>query len=135
MRLRKSQERTKGAQERKMCQHSANMTPFGLEFGSSWPPLVRTSSMLMQAKKAVGSNTPGAASSAADLEAQEAPKSRPKPKKSMLKNNTFSALIPCAAHVPPRCKEVTKCQCECQWTQFLPGFSALAPSRTSCKKT
>ena len=28
---------------------------------------------------AVGSNTPGAASSAADLEAQEAPKSRPKP--------------------------------------------------------
>ena len=37
--------------------------------------------MLMQAKNAVGSNTPGAASSAADLEAQEAPKSRPKAQK------------------------------------------------------
>ena len=32
-------------------------------------------------KNAVGSNTPGAASSAADLETQEAPKSRPKPEK------------------------------------------------------
>ena len=37
--------------------------------------------MLKQAKNAVGSNTPGAASSAADLEAQEAPKSRPKREK------------------------------------------------------
>ena len=37
--------------------------------------------MLMQAKNAVGSNTPGAASSAADLETQEAPKSSPKPEK------------------------------------------------------
>ena len=37
--------------------------------------------MLMQAKNAVGSNTPGAASSAADLEAQEAPKSMPQPQK------------------------------------------------------
>ena len=37
--------------------------------------------MLMQAKNAVGSNTPGAASSAADLEAQEAQKSMPKLKK------------------------------------------------------
>ena len=37
--------------------------------------------MLMQAKNAVGFNTPGAASSAADLEAQEAPKSMPKPQK------------------------------------------------------
>ena len=53
--------------------------------------------MLMQAKNAVGSNTPGAASSAADL----APSWRPKtlrnrgrnPKKSMSKNNTFSASI------------------------------------------
>ena len=33
--------------------------------------------MLMQTKNAVGSNTPGAASSAADLEAQEAPKAGP----------------------------------------------------------
>ena len=32
-------------------------------------------------KNAVGFNTPGAASSAADLEAQEAPKSSPKPEK------------------------------------------------------
>ena len=37
--------------------------------------------MLMQAYNAVGSNTPGAASSAADLEAQDLPKSRPKPEK------------------------------------------------------
>ena len=37
--------------------------------------------MLMQAKNAVGSNTPGAASSAADLKAQDLPKSRPKPEK------------------------------------------------------
>ena len=37
--------------------------------------------MLMQAKNAVGFNTPGAASSAADLESQEPPKSRPKPQK------------------------------------------------------
>ena len=35
----------------------------------------------MQAKNAVGFNTPGAATSAADLEAQEASKSRPKPEK------------------------------------------------------
>ena len=34
--------------------------------------------MLMQAKNSVGSNTPGAASSAADLEAQDPSKSRPK---------------------------------------------------------
>ena len=53
--------------------------------------------MLMQAKNAVGSNTPGAASSAADL----APSWRPKtlrnrgqnPKKSMLKSNTFLGSI------------------------------------------
>ena len=37
--------------------------------------------MSMQAKKAVGSNTPGAASSAADLEAQDLPKSKPKHEK------------------------------------------------------
>ena len=37
--------------------------------------------MLRQAKNAVGFNTPGAASSAADLEAQDLPKSRPKPEK------------------------------------------------------
>ena len=37
--------------------------------------------MLMQAYNAVGFNTPGAASSAADLEAQDPPKSRPKPEK------------------------------------------------------
>ena len=45
--------------------------------------------MLMQAKNAVGSNTPGAASSAADLEAQEPPKSRPKPRKIDVKNVLF----------------------------------------------
>ena len=37
--------------------------------------------MLMPAYNAVGFNTPGAASSAADLEAQEAPKTRPNPQK------------------------------------------------------
>ena len=37
--------------------------------------------MSMQAKNEVGFNTPGAASSAADLEAQDPPKSRPKPEK------------------------------------------------------
>ena len=37
--------------------------------------------MLMQAKHAVGSNTPGAASSAAHLEVQEPPKLKPKPQK------------------------------------------------------
>ena len=39
--------------------------------------------MLMQAKNSVGFNTPGAASSAADLEAQDLPKSRPKPEKNV----------------------------------------------------
>ena len=34
-----------------------------------------------ESKNAVGFNTPGAASSAADLETQEPPKSRPKPEK------------------------------------------------------
>ena len=37
--------------------------------------------MSMQTKNEVGFNTPGAASSAADFEAQEVPKSRPKPEK------------------------------------------------------
>ena len=41
--------------------------------------------MLMQAKNAVGFNTPGAASSAADLEAQDPPKSKPKPEKNDVK--------------------------------------------------
>ena len=65
----------------------------GSDLGELWPPLVRKSSMLMQAFKAVGSNTPGAASSAADL----APTWRPKtlqnrgrnPKKTMVKNDIF----------------------------------------------
>ena len=43
--------------------------------------------MLMQAQNAVGLHTPGAARSAADLEAQEAPKSRPKPKKIDVEKN------------------------------------------------
>ena len=47
--------------------------------------------MLMQAKNAVGFNTPGAASSAADLEGQETPKSRPKPEKiDVKKQHIFS---------------------------------------------
>ena len=45
------------------------------------PPLGTKISILDQVIRSVGSNTPGAASSAADLEAQAVPKSRPKPKK------------------------------------------------------
>ena len=45
--------------------------------------------MLMQAKNAVGSNTPGAASSAADLEFQEAPESSPGASKIDAKNVLF----------------------------------------------
>ena len=78
-RLRTGQERKENAQERKMCQHEPNMSADPPDFGRSWPPLVRTCSMLMQAKNAVGFDTPGAASSAADLESQDAPKSWPKP--------------------------------------------------------
>ena len=86
-----AQERKKCGQDRKMCQHGLNMRRFRLGFGILWPPLVRKSSMLMQAKNAVGFNTPGAASSAADLEAQEAPKSRPEPEKiDVEKQHVFS---------------------------------------------
>ena len=45
--------------------------------------------MLMQAKNAVGSNTPGAASSAADLEAHGFQNRGPNPKTSMLKSKWF----------------------------------------------
>ena len=46
--------------------------------------------MLMQAKNAVGFNTPGAASSAADLEAQDLPNSSPKPEEiDVEKQNIF----------------------------------------------
>ena len=55
--------------------------------GYDWPPLVRKGSMLMPAYNAVGFNTPGAASSAADLEAQDVPKSRPKPEKNDVKKH------------------------------------------------
>ena len=45
----------------------------------------------MQAKNAVGFHTPGAASSAADLEAQEVPKSRPELEKvDVEKQHVFS---------------------------------------------
>ena len=40
---------------------------FDLDSGGADPPLERKSSMSMQAKNAVGFNTPGAASSAADF--------------------------------------------------------------------
>ena len=47
--------------------------------------------MVKQAKNAVGSNTPGAASSAADLEAQDRPKSSSKPEKNdVRKQHIFS---------------------------------------------
>ena len=83
--LTRGQEAAKSEKETPKNGKCANIVPswrdFELYFGTSPPPLVRTCSMLMQAKHAVGSNTPGAASSAADLEAQGAPKSRPKPEK------------------------------------------------------
>ena len=99
-RLRTSQERKKGAQERKMCQHGPNIKDFGLHgpaYNAVRTPPRKEKLMLMQAKNAVGFNTPGAASSAADL----APTWRPKRlqnrvqnlEKSMLKNNTFLASI------------------------------------------
>ena len=53
----------------------ANMRDLEYHFGRSWPPLVRKCSMLMQAKNAVGFNTPGAARSTADLVASWRPKS------------------------------------------------------------
>ena len=49
--------------------------------------------MLTQAINAVGLNTPGAARSAADLEAEILPNRGQKPKKSMLKNIMFLASI------------------------------------------
>ena len=54
--------------------------------GGGGPPLggingIRKSNMLMQAENSIGSNTPGAASSAADLETQDPPKSKLKPDK------------------------------------------------------
>ena len=40
-------------------------------------------------------------------------------------------LIPCAAHVPPRCKEVTKCQCECH--AGIPAAMSASPSKMVAK--
>ena len=55
------------------------------------PPLRKDKQYVKASKKAVGFNTPGAASSAADLEAQEAPKSRPEPQKiDVEKQHVFS---------------------------------------------
>ena len=39
--------------------------------------------------------------------------------------------IPCAAHVPPRCKEVTKCQCECH--AGIPAAISASPSKIVAK--
>ena len=76
----RSQTRKKRPQERKMSQHGPNMPPArpGL-----WrlPPPRKEKQYVNASKNAMGFNTPGAASSAADLKAQEAPKSRPKPSK------------------------------------------------------
>ena len=80
-----AQEAAKSEKKTPKSAKCANIVPswrdLQFHFGRSWPPLVRKCSMLMQAKNAVGFNTPGAASSAADLDAQEAPKSKPKPEK------------------------------------------------------
>ena len=43
----------------------------------------------------------------------------------------FKNLIPCAAHVPPRCKEVTKCQCECH--AGIPAAMSASPSKMVAK--
>ena len=69
-RSRTSQERKKDAQERKMCQHGPNIKDFGLRWAchnAARTPPRKEKPMLMQANNAVGSNTPGAASSAADF--------------------------------------------------------------------
>ena len=57
------------------------MRSFDLHAGSLGPPLMHAMQNVKEGKNAVGFNTPGAASSAADLEAQDPPKSRPKPEK------------------------------------------------------
>ena len=71
----------------------------------------------MQAKNSVGFNTPGAASSAADLEAQEVPKSRPKPEKIDVveKQHIFgvdfgSSWASNLQLSPPRCWQRQACQ-------------------------
>ena len=53
-----------------MSQPSPNMAVFGPAGSQSKPPLERKSIMFMQTSNAVGSNTPGAASSAADFWSQ-----------------------------------------------------------------
>ena len=72
----RSQEAGKSEKDTPKNGKCANIVPtwqdFEIDFEAFPPPLVKTCSMLMQAKHAVGFNTPGAASSAADLEAQEA---------------------------------------------------------------
>ena len=74
--------RPRRAQERKMSQHSANLRRFSPRIwwvlGSRWPPLKHAKQYVNASINAVGSNTPGAASSAADLEAHKVPKSMPK---------------------------------------------------------
>ena len=62
---------------------------FTLEFGPLWPPLRKEKQSVHASINAVGFNTPGAASSAADLEAQEAPKSRPKPEEIDVEKSMF----------------------------------------------
>ena len=54
--------------------------------------------------------------------------------KAYLETNPFLTsffLIPCAAHVPPRCKEVTKCQCECH--AGIPAAISASPSKMVAK--
>ena len=52
---------------------------FSIDFGRVRTSFWKGFRYVFWSKNAMGSNRPGAASSAADLEAQEAPKSRPKP--------------------------------------------------------
>ena len=57
-----------------MCQHGPNIKDFGLRWAchnAARTPPRKEKLMLMQANNAVGSNTPGAASSAADFEGIE----------------------------------------------------------------
>ena len=96
-----AQERKKCGQDRKMCQHGLNMRRFRLGFGILWPPLVRKSSMLMQAYNAVGSNTPGAASSAADFECPNSPKTHPNSPQTFPKSIQKPSKRPFGAHLGP----------------------------------
>ena len=66
---------------------------FGPPFRFLFPPSSKEMQYVNEGKNAVGSNTPGAASSAADLQAQRLRNRGQSPKKPMMENNTVFASI------------------------------------------